>query len=101
SVFQFGNRRVVPWNEVRSEFEEAYGLTTPWRWKNAGADEIGQWLVGVRRALLDGAPIDLNDLPVGVEHRIPPEPRRARQETSVALRDLSSDGSVLIIGSKT
>lgn len=101
SVFQFGNRRVVPWNEVCSEFEQAHELTTPWRWNNVGADEIGKWFVGVRRALLDGTPIDLNDLPDGVEYRMTPDPQRLRQDTSSALRDLASDGSVLIIGSKT
>ncbi|MBS61350.1 UvrD-helicase domain-containing protein [Salinisphaera sp.] len=97
SVFGFAGRR-VDWNNLGNDFPEHHELDIPWRWDNAGAPQIGSWLADVRRALLDGAPIDLNNLPGGVVWRRPAPPRqRARNETA-ELRELARAGSVLVIG---
>jgi len=41
-------------------FQSATELTTPGRWKNAGTEPFGRWLLNVRKALKDGDAVDLN-----------------------------------------
>lgn len=51
----------VDWDaHVFPHFEHLGCLTTPWRWRNAGATEIGDWLVEVRDAFEHGRQIDLS-----------------------------------------
>jgi len=42
-------------------------LATPWRWINAGARDLGNWLLAIRPDLATGRPIDLRMAPGGVE----------------------------------
>lgn len=56
------------WNDdVCSSFFEAGELKTPWRWINAGAQGLGEWLLEARKTLLAGNQIDLRDAPAEVE----------------------------------
>ena len=52
------------WKEdVCSAFPIAGELTTPWRWRNAGTEDLGQWLLHIRKKLIAGEPIDFSDAP--------------------------------------
>jgi hypothetical protein len=67
AIFDF-NDQLVDWeNSIFPHFKCLGELQTPWRWHNAGAPELGDWLKEVRVALMKGQKIDLNGaLPQGV-----------------------------------
>lgn len=68
AIFDFGSDRLVDWNaEVLACFPLAGHLNTPWRWINAQAEPLGQWLLDVRANLLDGLPINLRCAPAAVD----------------------------------
>lgn len=61
SIFDFGNQTPVNWQtDVFPLFPEVGQLTTPWRWKNAGNDELAEWLKDVRQALEGGTSLSLD-----------------------------------------
>ncbi|ENW0003614.1 hypothetical protein ACFKO2_005257, partial [Escherichia coli] len=51
---------------VLSHFPLIGELNHPWRWANAGAPELGRWLLDCRRMLLNGNAIDLRQVPAEV-----------------------------------
>ncbi|MCC6613595.1 MAG: AAA family ATPase [Anaerolineae bacterium] len=58
SLFDFSGE-AIDWQEhVASNFQELPELRTPWRWEGANP-RLGQWLIQLRFALLDGSGIDL------------------------------------------
>ena len=60
AIFGFGDDLLPEWvTVVEAEFPKLGELSTPWRWKNLGADDLGQWVLDVRAALLSGNAIDL------------------------------------------
>lgn len=64
AIFGFGSDGLANWEEqVCKHFPIAAELDTPWRWKNAGNDELGEWLLQKRKALLAGKPIDIANAP--------------------------------------
>ena len=64
AIFGFGDDPLAKWNEhVVSHFSIVDELAKPWRWINAQAEPLGDWLLDVRRKLLAGDPIDLGDTP--------------------------------------
>jgi DNA helicase-2/ATP-dependent DNA helicase PcrA len=66
-IFDFTAEAAVDWSlHVTPHFEQLGALDTPWRWRNVGADALGQWLTAVRHQLEAGAPISLDELPTGV-----------------------------------
>lgn len=68
SIFGFGKDRVVDWEtEVIATFGNAGSLSTPWRWLNADAPDLGNWLLKARETLQAGAKIDLPSAPAEVE----------------------------------
>ena len=67
AVFGFGNDPLPNWNtEVVPVFPEIGRLVTPWRWNNANASDLGQWLLVVRETLVQGQRIDLRTCPARV-----------------------------------
>jgi hypothetical protein len=99
AIFGFGGDDLVNWDEqVCQHFPLAGELTRPWRWINAGTEELGEWLLFVRKGLLIGEPVDLRDAPKevtwieldGKEDHV----RRLR----AARINPPSQGNVLIIG---
>jgi hypothetical protein len=66
AIFGFAGNRLARWDDVCAHFPVVVELSTPWRWNNANAGPLGQWLLGVRRSLLEGQPIDLRTAPAGV-----------------------------------
>lgn len=50
-------------DDVVATFPLVAELTRPWRWENAGAHELGTWLLKARRTLKAGGQIDLRTAP--------------------------------------
>lgn len=64
AIFGFGGDDLADWNaDVLNYFPLAGELSTPWRWINASAEPLGQWLLWVRSQFLNGQPIDLQQAP--------------------------------------
>lgn len=64
SIFGFAPGGTVDWEkDVLSEFPPAGELDVPWRWKLAGNDVLGQWLLVVRQQLLNDGKIDMRSAP--------------------------------------
>jgi DNA helicase-2/ATP-dependent DNA helicase PcrA len=61
AIFGFhANDQLANWNQdVVTAFPLIGRLTTPWRWNNVGARDLGNWLLRARTALLQGQRIDL------------------------------------------
>src|SRR5580704_15887468 len=60
AIFDFGDDPLPDWDQDVCKYFPLTGeLSRPWRWINAGAEELGDWLLEVRRKLLAGEPIDL------------------------------------------
>lgn len=66
AIFGFAGNQLVPWSEAIAEFPVVAELTIPWRWINAGAGPLGDWLLDVRRRLVRGEPVDLRTAPAAV-----------------------------------
>jgi len=99
SIFDFGDQ-LADWDEhVCKHFPVVGELTTPWRWKNAGTEGFGLWLLEARRKLIAGEPIDLRAAPREVRwvHLDGTEDHNRRL---AAARTPAPDrnGSVVIIG---
>ncbi len=62
-IFNFGGPMPHWDNDVKSRFPVISELTTPWRWINAGAPDLGQWILNCRELLLQDRSIDLSSCP--------------------------------------
>ena len=68
SIFNFTKEGTVDWNnDVLATFPGALELNIPWRWKLAGNEELGTWLLAIRQSLITGQQIDVRDSPDCVE----------------------------------
>lgn len=63
AIFGFRGNVLADWAQVCVHFPVVGELTTPWRWRNVGAEVLGQWLLEARRLLATGQPIDLRTGP--------------------------------------
>jgi hypothetical protein len=100
AIFGFGMDDLAKWNEdVCGYFPLAGELATPWRWINAGAQGLGEWLLHVRGKLLRGEPVDLREAPPEVTW-VELDGREDHKKRLIAARVNAPgrDGSVLIIG---
>ncbi|MGP9579072.1 hypothetical protein ACT3RX_13760 [Halomonas sp. AOP42-E1-40] len=90
--------------DVHSLFPALGELQTPWRWRNAGTEALGQWLLDVRQNLLTGHPLDLRGAPTEVTWvPLDADSRTAHSQRMVAARTRAptADGTVLVIGDST
>lgn len=100
AIFGFGGNRLVNWQvDVEAQFPSVGMLQTPWRWRLAGTEELGQWLLNARALLQAGQPLDLQGAPAEVQWvqlvaATAEEQRRAAART----RGRHAQDSVLIIG---
>ncbi|MEY9594367.1 hypothetical protein ABIA06_006658 [Bradyrhizobium yuanmingense] len=102
AIFGFGADQLADWQkDVLAFFPTAGELTTPWRWNNAGAHDLGQWLLSIRPDLAAGKPIDLRTAPGSVQW----VQLDGRQDDALRLAAASvaapGDTKVLIIGDST
>jgi hypothetical protein len=104
AIFGFGDDPLADWDgDVCTSFPLAGELSCPWRWSNAGAKELGEWLLGVRRKLLAGQTIDLSRAPAAVTWVRLDGGQNDHERLLRAGRTNPPDntGSVLIIGEST
>ena len=60
-IFDFGGQNPVDWaRDVEANFVCLGVLNVPYRWIQAGTDDLGWWLNDVRQCLEQGRPINLN-----------------------------------------
>lgn len=102
----FGFREpTVNWDsDVHTVFPRIGTLETPWRWRNAGAEGLGQWLINARATLIAGEPLDLRGAPPEVKWlQIAADPTVARVQRIRAAQTKApeANGTVLIIGDST
>jgi hypothetical protein len=102
AIFGFGSDALARWEDVCAYFPLSGELTTPWRWINAGAEPLGQWLLDVRAMLLREEPIDLREAPAQVTWvALDGTEDHKRCLTAGRTRAPSDEGCVLIIGEST
>ena len=104
AIFGFGQNRLVEWdNHVIPTFPAAAELNQPWRWINAGAQELGQWLLDTRTRFLKGQAIDLGESPNAVSwielHGTPRD--RDKHLKACRTRPPNAQGTVLVIADST
>lgn len=101
AIFDF-NGPTVHWKEnVQQLFPSLGVLNTPWRWNNAGAQPLGNWLLEIRECLLTGSQIDLRNAPDQVTWiKLPNDKNEADKVRLEAARTRGTfaKDTVLIIG---
>lgn len=104
AIFDF-NENTVDWDtNVLKHFPAIGTLETPWRWRNAGAEALGQWLLSARAILLAGQPIDLRGAPPEVTWaQLAADPNAAHLQRLEAAKTKppTKHGTVLVIGDST
>lgn len=97
----FGFREpLVHWeHEAQAAFPPIGVLQTPWRWRLAGMDELGAWLLQARASLQAGQPVDLRGAPEGVQWVQINQGTQLQQRLMAARTEAPNrDGRVLVIG---
>jgi DNA helicase-2/ATP-dependent DNA helicase PcrA len=99
AIFGLGNNQLVDWtSDVQPQFPAIGELRTPWRWRIAGTEDLGQWLLSTRAQLQAGGGVHLGGAPPHVQW-VQIDPRTAVQQRLVAARGHAPDrGTVLVIG---
>lgn len=102
AIFGFGADQLADWQtDVLAFFPKAGELTTPWRWNNAGAHDLGQWLLSIRSDLAAGKPIDLRTAPGSVQWvQLDGRQDDALRQAAASVA-APGDTKVLIIGDST
>ncbi|MCK1504558.1 UvrD-helicase domain-containing protein [Bradyrhizobium sp. 18] len=102
AIFGFGADQLADWQtDVLAFFPKAGELTTPWRWNNAGAHDLGQWLLSIRPDLAAGRPIDLRNAPGSVQWvQLDGRQDDALRQAAASVA-APGDTKVLIIGDST
>lgn len=99
AIFGFAGQRVDWTAHVLNAFPAVGELNIPWRWINAQAADLGQWLLEARQTLSAGNRVDLRTLPNRVEYvAVAPGQDDLRRQTATHSRPATRDGSVLIMG---
>jgi AAA domain len=101
AVFDFGDDPLVQWRAALGAYPLLDRLDRPWRWINARAEDLGDWILGVRQHLQAGMPIDLTTCRGRVNWQelsgIPAADNRARTQARSSIR-LARNDKLLIIG---
>ncbi len=100
AIFGFGDDLLADWNgDVLSHFKVAKELDRPWRWLNAGTEELGKWLLDARKKLEIGQSIDLRQAPDFVSWvQLDGTNDNERLLEAGKVKPPEDTGSVLIIG---
>lgn len=100
AIFGFGGNQLIQWEaHVEGSFPAVGALETPWRWRNAGTEPLGRWLLEARARLQDRQDVDLRGAPaevqwVQLDAANADQQRRAAAQT----RAIGQEQTVLIIG---
>ena len=66
AIFGFGSDDLPGWDsDVCSHFPVVAQLTQPWRWINAGAADLGNWLLQARASIVARQQVDVRTAPAG------------------------------------
>lgn len=102
AIFGFKGNKLPDWNSVVcSYFPIAGELRTPWRWINANAAPLGQWLLETRDRLWRGEPVDLRNAPPGTVNWFQLDGGQQDHQKRLAAAKVSppdGNGRVLVIG---
>ncbi|MGJ7572940.1 UvrD-helicase domain-containing protein [Variovorax sp. RB2P76] len=100
AIFGFGGNRLVNWQvDVEAQFPSVGILQTPWRWRLAGAEELGQWLLNARALLQAGQPVDLQGAPAEVQWvQLAAATAEEQRRAAARMRGRNAQDTVLIIG---
>jgi len=100
AIFGWQGNELADWEgHVCKHFPLVGELDVPWRWRNAGTEDFGRWLLDVRRRLQDGEPIDLSAAPAEVSWiNLDGTEDRVRQLRAAQTKAPTQNGAVLIIG---
>jgi len=67
AIFDFADKPVDWGSSIYPHFSHLGDLEIPWRWRNAGAYELGEWLDQARKTLMKGNMVELTKtLPKGI-----------------------------------
>ena len=92
AIFTFGGA-MPDWDtEVLIRFPVAGELGIRWRWRNAGTEVFGLWLLDTRKRLIAREPIDLSTAPPQVTCRAIACEQRVRRRILCSMRRASSCG---------
>ena len=99
AIFGWGTNVLVDWQaDVQTRFPAAGELDILWRWRNAGTEDFGRWLLAVRAALQSGQPIDLGQAPPEVDLiSVTGDDDIQKQTQAANTRAPVDGGSVLIV----
>lgn len=91
---------LVHWEQgALTVFPPIGDLRTPWRWRLAGMDALGAWLLQARTLLQAGQPVDLRGAPDGVQWVRLTQGMEVQQRLAAAQTTApNQDGRVLVIG---
>lgn len=99
AIFGFRDPLVHWEREAQTAFPPIGALRTPWRWRLAGMDELGAWLLEARASLQTGQPVDLRGAPEGVQWVQLTPGMEVQQRLAAARTEAPNrDGRVLVIG---
>jgi DNA helicase-2/ATP-dependent DNA helicase PcrA len=99
AIFGFRDPLVHWEQEAQASFPPIGALQTPWRWRLAGMDALGVWLLQARALLQAGQPVDLRGAPDGVQWvRLSPGAEHQQRLVAARTEPPNRDGRVLIIG---
>lgn len=99
AIFGFRDPLVHWEREAQAAFPPIGVLQTPWRWRLAGMDALGAWLLQVRATLQAGQPVDLRTGSEGVQWIQLTQGTELQQRLMAARTEApNQDGRVLVIG---
>ncbi|WP_273649039.1 UvrD-helicase domain-containing protein [Pseudomonas aeruginosa] len=100
AIFGFRGNALADWNQqVCAHFPVVAELATPWRWRNAGAEALGLWLLEARRLLAAGQQVDLRTGPAAhvTWTQVTPSNDHAQRLAAARTAPPTPDGHVLLI----
>jgi hypothetical protein len=102
AIFGFAGD-LASWEEhVCKHFPIAGDLEIPWRWRNAGTEIFGHWLLHARKELAAGRTVNLRNAPHHVKWvELDGTEDHQRRLRAGLTKAPSEDGGVLIIGDST
>lgn len=99
AIFGFRDPLVHWEREAQVAFPPIGALQTPWRWRLAGMDALGTWLLQARASLQVGQPVDLRGAPEGIQWVPLTQGMEVQQRLAAARAEAPNrDGRVLVIG---
>ena len=100
AIFGWRGNEPPDWNTaVCGRFPVAGELRTPWRWKNAGTERFGLWLLDMRDRLQKGLPVDLSSAPSELEFvHLDGTDDDGRQREAARTRYPDPQAKVIILG---